>query len=124
MALSVCKRINGQPTPSPSRIIQLDRYVVKVIQEMKDVLIHLYADPIVCHFIDIMVVDIPESYGFILISDWSTKLNGYFATDWSHMWLPYNNSQNQIKILREPHMKLLRLQLFSPNSYKFWNPLL
>ena len=52
-----------------------------------------------------MVVDIPESYGFILISDWSTKLNGYFATDWSHMWLPFNNVQNQIKIPREPHMK-------------------
>ena len=33
--LSICKKINGQPTPSPSRIIQLDRFVVKVIGEMK-----------------------------------------------------------------------------------------
>ena len=36
--LSICKRINGHPIPSPSRIIQLDRSVVKVIGEMKDVL--------------------------------------------------------------------------------------
>ena len=25
--------------------------------------------------------------------------------DWSHMWLPHKNSQNQIKVMREPHMK-------------------
>ena len=66
MPLSICKKINGQPTPSPSRIIQLDRYVVKVIGEMKDVLIWLYIDPRVCQFIDIMVIDIPEAYGLIL----------------------------------------------------------
>ena len=81
MPLWVCKRINGQPIPSPSRIIQLDRYVVKVIGEMKDVLIRLSADPRVCQFIDIMVVDIPEAYGLILSREWSTKLNGYFATN-------------------------------------------
>ena len=105
MLLSICKNINGQPTPSPYRIIQLDRSDLKVIGEMKDVLIQLSADPRVCQFIDIMVVDILEAYVLILSRDWSTKFNGYFATDWSHMWLPYQNSQNQIKILREPHMK-------------------
>ena len=105
MPLSICKKINGQPTESPSKIIQLDRSVVKVIGEMKDVLIRLSADPRVCRFIDIMVVDILEAYSLIMSMDWSMKLNGYFASDWSHMWLLYQNSQNQIKILREPHMK-------------------
>ena len=105
MHLSICKNINGQPTPSPSQIVQLDRFVVKVIGVMKDALIRLFADPRLCQSIDIMVVDIPEAYGLILSRDWSTKLNGYFATDWFHIWLPYQNSQNQIKILREPHMK-------------------
>ena len=72
---------------------------------MKYVLIRLSTYARVCLFIDIMVVDIPEAYGLILSRDWSTKLNGYFATNWSHMWLPFNHAQNQIKILREPHMK-------------------
>ena len=105
MPLSICKKINGQLIPSPSQIIQLDRYVVKVIGEMKDVLIRLSADPKVCQFIDIIVVYILEAYGLIFSRDWSTKLNGYFATDWSHLWLPYQNKKNQIKMLREPHMK-------------------
>ena len=65
----------------------------------------------VCQFMDTMVVDILESYGLILSRGWSTKLNGYFATDWSHMWLPYKNNQNQIKIPREPHIKYTVTQL-------------
>ena len=39
MPLSVCKRINGKPTPSTGKIIQLDRKIVKVVGEMNDVLI-------------------------------------------------------------------------------------
>ena len=72
--LSICKKINGKPIISPSRIIHIDRSVVKSMWEMKDVLIRLSVDPRVCQFIDIMVVDIPEAYGLILSSDWSTKL--------------------------------------------------
>ena len=83
---------------------------------MKDVLIRLSADPRVCQFIDIMVVDIPEAYGLILIRDWSMKLNGYFATNWSHMWIPHQNVQNQIKIPREPHMKYNVTQLEGKNE--------
>ena len=92
MPLFICKNINGQPTPSSSHIIHLDRSSIRLIGEMKYVLIILSANPRVRQFIDIMVVDIPEAYSLILIRDWSTNLNGYFATDWSHMWLPYQNS--------------------------------
>ena len=98
MHLSVCKRINGKPTPSVGKIIQLDRTIVKVVGEINDVLIRLATDERVCQFIDIMVVDILYSYGLILSRDWSAKLDGYFATDWSHLWLPYKNYQNQIKV--------------------------
>ena len=69
MPLSICKKINSQPTPSPSNIIQLNRSGVKVIEEMKNVLIRLSADLRVCQFIDIMVVDIPEAYSLILRRD-------------------------------------------------------
>ena len=66
MPLSVCKRINKKPKPSNGKIIQLDRTTIKVVGEMEDMLIRLYVDGRVCQFIDIMVVDIPESYGLIL----------------------------------------------------------
>ena len=61
---------------------------------MNDVLIRLVVEERVCQFIDIMVVDIPEAYGLILSREWFSKLDGYFATDWSHLWFPYNNCQN------------------------------
>ena len=57
--ISLCRKINGQPTPSSCKIIQLDRSIVKVVGEMKNVLSRLSIDERVCQFIDIMVVDIP-----------------------------------------------------------------
>ena len=116
MPLLVCKKINGKPTPSASQIIQLDRTTVKVVREMKNVLVLLAADERVCYYIDIMVVDIPEAYGLILSRDWSEKINGYFAIDWSHLWLPYKGCQNHIKVLREPHMKYSVTQLEGKNE--------
>ena len=84
---------------------------------MKDILIRLSANDRVCQFIDIMVEYIPEAYGLKLSRDWSMKLNVYFATDWLHLWLPYKNSQNQIKVMREPHMKHNVTQLEGNNEH-------
>ena len=72
-----------------TRIIQLNRSHVKVLGELKDVMIQLASKYKVHQVIDVIVVYIPEAYGLILSRDWSSKLNGYFATDWSHLWLPF-----------------------------------
>ena len=83
----------------------MDRTNVNVIGEMEDVLIRLSSNDKVCQFIEVVVADIPEAYGLVLSRDWSEKLSGYFASNWSHLWLPYKGRPNQIKVLREPHMK-------------------
>ena len=57
MPLSVCRKINGQPTPSSCKMIQFKRSIVKVVGEMKNVLIQLSVDERVFLFIDIMGVD-------------------------------------------------------------------
>ena len=79
---------NGQPKPTTWEVTQLDRTNVKVVGEMEDVLIHLFANEKICQYIDIVVADIPDGYGLILNRDWSARLNGYYASDWSHLWLP------------------------------------
>jgi len=66
---------------------------------------HSASDPRVSQFIDIQVVDIPVNYGMLLSRDWSKTLNGYMATDFSHMWLPWRGVPNQIRIEAEPRMK-------------------
>ena len=77
---------------------------MKVIGEMENVLIHLYSNEKVCQYIDIVVAYIHDAYGLVLSRYWSARLDGYFASDWSHLWLPHKGSPNQIKILREPEM--------------------
>ena len=76
-----------------------------LVGEMENVLIRLAANEKICQFIDIVVADIPDGYGIILNRDWSARLKGYFALDWSHLWLPHKGVPNRIKILMEPYMK-------------------
>ena len=116
MPYSVCRKLNAKIMPCTTQIVQLDRSNVKVLGELKEVLIRLSSDPRVHQIIDIIVADIPEVYGLFLSRDWSKKLNGYFATDWSHLWLPYNGHPNSIKIDRENYMKYTVTQIDDLNQ--------
>jgi hypothetical protein len=62
--------------------------------KLKDVLISLAYEPRVHQFIDIVMVDIREIYGLLLRRHWLAKLQGYFSTEWYHMWLPYKGKPN------------------------------
>ena len=67
--------------------------------ELKDVMIQLASNSKVHQVIDVTVVHIPEAYGLILSRDWSAKLNGYFATDWSHLCYHSKVSQTRQKLI-------------------------
>jgi hypothetical protein len=116
MPWSVCQKINAEVEPSSLKIIQLDRTDVKVMGELKNVLIRLSSNPKVHQFIDIIVVDIPEVYGMFLSRDWSEQLHGYFTTDWSHLWLPENGKPNKIRVNRERYLKFTVIDLNDPNE--------
>jgi hypothetical protein len=116
MPWSVCQKINVDVKPSTLKIIQLDRTNVKVIGELKNMLMRLSYNPKVYQVIDIIVVDIPEVYGLFLSRDWSEQLHGYFATDWSHLWLPENDKPNKIKVNRERYLKFTVTDLNDPNE--------
>ena len=116
MPLEICKRINGQLESTHHEVTQLDRTGVKVVGEMKNVIIRLAANNKICQFIDIMVADIPRGYGLILNRDWTTRLKGYFSSDWSHLLLPLKGTPNPIKIMREPYMKYTVTKLGEGNE--------
>jgi hypothetical protein len=64
--LSICKKLNVVPLKRDKHVIQLDRTQVKVMGELKDVMIRMATHPKFVQVIDIIVVDIPEAYGMIL----------------------------------------------------------
>jgi len=101
ITFSICQKTNVVPQMTKERIIQLDRTYVKVKGELKDVLIRLSSNSRVHQTIYIIVVDILKSYGLLLSRDWSTKLQGYISTDWSHLWLLYKGKENQIRVNNE-----------------------
>jgi hypothetical protein len=57
--LSVFQKINAKVQPSSLKIIQLDWTNVKVIGELKNVMVRLFSNPKIHQIIDIIVVDIP-----------------------------------------------------------------
>jgi ribonuclease HI len=79
-------------------------------------LIRLSSNPKVHQVINIILVDIPEVYGMFLSRDWSEQLHGYFATDWSHLWLPENGKPNKIRVNRERYLKFMVTDLNDPNE--------
>ena len=66
---SICNNLNAEPKIWKTKIIQLDQSHVKVLGELKDVLIHLDSNSKVHHTIGIIVIDIREAYGVILSRD-------------------------------------------------------
>jgi len=59
MPLSICKKLNIQLERTNAKIIQLDRFQVPVVGELKKVIIRLSSNSRVHQCIDTVVVDIP-----------------------------------------------------------------
>ena len=60
MSLSICQKINEEVKPFDLKIIHLDRTNVKIIGELKNVLVRLSSNPKVHQIVEIIVVDIHE----------------------------------------------------------------
>jgi hypothetical protein len=88
MPVVVCNKLGIVPLKSDKHVIQLEQTQVKVMGELKEVMIRIETHPNFVQVIDIIVVDILEAYGFLLSQYWSEKLNDYFSIDWAHLWLP------------------------------------
>jgi hypothetical protein len=84
--------------------------------ELKDVIIGIVTHPKFVQVIDIIIVNILEAYGLLLIRDWSEKLNGYFSTDWAHLWIPLKGYKNMIRIDRERYLKNIITDLETLNE--------
>jgi hypothetical protein len=57
--LSICKKLNVVPLKSDKHVIKIDKTQVKIIGEIKDVMIRTATHPKFVQVIDIIVVDIP-----------------------------------------------------------------
>jgi hypothetical protein len=57
--LSICNKLNTIPLKSDKHVIQLDKTQVKVMGELKDVMIRMVTHPKFVQVIDIIVVYIP-----------------------------------------------------------------
>lgn len=104
---------------SNRKVTQLDMTEVPVVGELHNIHMQLAFDPRMEHMVDISVVDVADTYGLILGRDWARRLNGYMATDFSHMWLPWKGLANQIRINNTPRLRLTVTEYGEPNKILF-----
>jgi hypothetical protein len=116
MSFSICKKLNAILLKSDKNVIQIEKTLEKFIGELKDVMIIMDTHPKFVQVIDIIVVDISEAYGLLLSRDWFEKLNGYFSTDWAHLWFPLKGHNNMIRIDRERYLKQIVTDLEAFNE--------
>jgi ribonuclease HI len=116
MPLAICNKLGIVPLKHDKNFIQMDMTQVKVMGEIKDVMIRVATHPNFVQVINIIVVDIPEAYGLLLSRYWSEKLNGYFNIEWAHLWLPLKGYKNMIIIDREIYLKHTVTDLETPNE--------
>ena len=70
---------------------------MKVVGELKNVLLELFLDPRIHHTVDIVVEDIPKTYGMWLSRDWSKKLLRATLPMTSHICC-YHSMADQIRL--------------------------
>lgn len=116
MSLVLAQKIISKPKRCNSRIIQIERSGVTMVGDILNVFIRLSSKLLVTQTIYIYVVDIPDVYGMLLSKDWSFLLHGYFATNYSHLWLTHKGKENRIRVDREQHNKHIVVELGSSNE--------
>ena len=92
--------------------IQLDSSSVDVFGSVKGVLITLNAFLDIYVIQDIIVVDLPLLFGICFSREFTIKLGGYLALDYTHLLLPFQNKK--VKILnngtKNVHLKKITEQ--------------
>ena len=99
--------------------LQLDEMEVKVIGVLKDVPIQLSIDLRIQDTIKIHVVDIPKIYKILLSRGWTKFLRGWFSTDFTQLWLPWKELNNQTKMNAKPKLKTMIIDYNGPNEVLF-----
>lgn len=97
---------------------QLDKTEINIVGEINQIPMQIATDPRI-QVIDMQVADIFDAYGTILGREFTKALNGYTATDLSHMWLPWKGLPNNIRIEHEPRMKYMITKYNNLNEVLF-----
>lgn len=99
MPLSVVRQLGLEVHRPYRNVYGLDSKAMLIHGLIKDVVVHLVASPDISTIMDIVIDDLPPSYGEILPRKFSTSLSGTIQMDLSFVSIP-NPGGWLVKILR------------------------
>jgi hypothetical protein len=101
ISLKVMKQIGLKTTRPYENICGIDSRKVKILRVSEDVEVFLIDFPHISILMDILVIDVPYSWGMILSRIWSTALEGFLSMDLTHAHIPMGDGTFQILYNRE-----------------------
>jgi hypothetical protein len=90
------KQLGLKTTRPYGNVCGIDSRKVKVLEVCEDVEVFLIDFPHIIILMDIVVIDIPYSWGKILSRSWSTALGGFLTMDLTHAHIPMGVGTFQI----------------------------
>jgi hypothetical protein len=88
------------------RLYAIDSRKVPAYGEIKEFYAWITTTPHIITNFNIVVVDLPSTYGVVLGRDWTSMIRGYITNDGSFMMLP-DKEGVMIKVPHEPRKPLL-----------------
>jgi hypothetical protein len=101
MSLEVMEQIDLKTTQPYGNVCGIDSKKVKVYGIFEDVEVYLIEFPHISLIMNIMVIDVPYSWGILLSRRWSAALRGFLSMDLTHTHIPMGDRTFEILYSRE-----------------------
>jgi hypothetical protein len=88
MPLRVMEQLGLKTTRPYRNVCAMDSREVKVFGIIKNLVVHLVVYPDIAILMDVVVIDIPDSWGMLLSRKFSTDLGGSLQMDISYATIP------------------------------------
>jgi ribonuclease HI len=116
MPKSIMDRLGLEITRPYGDLYSFDSRRVKCMGMIKDLVVSLAQIPVKNVLMDVVVVDIPPKYGFLLSRSWGAKLGGSLQLDMTYAMIPVFGGQFT-RLYRETRLAYTVSDPQNPNNY-------
>jgi hypothetical protein len=101
MSLKVMEQLGLKTTQTYGNVCGIDSKRVKVYGLCEDVEVFLIEFPHINLLMNIMVIDVPDAWGMLLLRSWYVSLGGFLSMDLTHAHIPMGDGIFEVLYNRE-----------------------
>jgi hypothetical protein len=115
MSLKVMEQLGLKMTRTYGNVCGIDSKKVKVYGLCEDVEVYLIDFPHISLIMNIVVIDVPDAWGMLLLRSWYASLGGFLSMDLTHTHIPMGDGTFELLYSREQAKK----HVMDPNGHDY-----